>query len=110
MHAGGCQADFRVGRAFSEPSGVTSALHGTELGAGIGAVMGGGWSARAVPHDPKGTLPVSLGRRHHHLGVVLLTVFLADRHFGLFIGASAGFQGAGYMILMRHLRKARVGQ
>ena len=43
-------------------------------------------------------------------GVVLLTVFLADRHFGLFIGASAGFQGAGYMILMRHLRKARVGQ
>ena len=37
-------------------------------------------------------------------GVVLLTVFLADRHFGLFIGVSAGWQGVGYVILMRHLR------
>ena len=41
-------------------------------------------------------------------GVVLLAVLLADRHFGLFLGAAAGFQGAGYVILMRRLRKARV--
>ena len=38
-------------------------------------------------------------------GVVLLTVVLYDRHFGLWLGTQAGFQGAGYLILFRLLRK-----
>ena len=39
------------------------------------------------------------------LGVFLLGVLLYDRSVGLFIGTQAGFQGAGYMILLRYLRK-----
>ncbi len=39
------------------------------------------------------------------LGVILLTVLLYDRSFGLWIGTQAGFQGAGYMVLYRFLRR-----
>ncbi len=39
------------------------------------------------------------------LGVFLLWVLLYDRSVGLWIGTQAGFQGAGYMILLRYLRK-----